>query len=234
MRAKRQLSLLLFTCFSFTKSLLIVTNIFCAEFYSVVLVFFHNHSFSSIIPASLHFFLWKTLCNRIFCAPCSLTKCLLLFPVFIVCLKWPSVSYAWLVFCSLALVTLLYWSLEIMAHNTLTWFTKYLSDLIWVVWGWGWRHSCHSSTSHKSFPRMVVRGLQGKGKFCHYHINGELSHFLFLKLHSSETSNRNLWWQIMSECKRRVSKRRESPDFRFPEVGISDGGKYDGWCYGKK
>ena len=129
---------------------------------------------------------------------------------------------------------ILYWSLEIMAHNTLTWFTKYLSDLIWVVWGWGWRHSCHSSTSHKSFPRMVVRGLQGKGKFCHYHINGEQSHVLFLKLHSSGTSNRNMWRQIMSACKRRVSKRRESPDFRFPEVGISDGGKYDGWCYSKK
>ena len=116
--------------------------------------------------------------------------------------------------CFLALVTLLYWSLEIMAHNTLTWFTKYLSDLIWVVWGWGWRHSCHSSTSHKSFPRMVVRGLQGKGKFCHYHIKGEQSHFLFLKLHSSGTLNRNLWQQIISECKRRVSKRRESPDFQ--------------------
>ena len=174
MRAKRRLSMLLLTCFSFTKSLLIVTNIFCAKFYSVVLVFLHNHSFSSIIPGSLHFLFWKTLCNRIFCASCSLTKCLLLFPVFILCLirKWPSVSYACLVFCSLALVTLLYWSLEIMAHNTLTWFTKYLSDLIWVVWGWGWRHSCHSSTSHKSFPRMVVRGLQEKGKLCHYHNNG--------------------------------------------------------------
>ena len=142
---------------------------------------------------------------------------------FILCLirKWPSVSYACLVFCSLTLVTLYsidHWRLWHTTHN-ISWFTQYLSDLIWVVWGWGWRHSCHSSTSRKSFPRMVVRGLQGKGKFCHYHNNGQQTHFLFLKLHSSGTLNINLWWQIMSEC-----KRRESPDFRFPEVGISDGG----------
>lgn len=36
----------------------------------------------------------------------------------------------------------------------------YLCDLIWVLRGWRWRNTCHSNTSHKSFPWLMIGWLQ--------------------------------------------------------------------------
>lgn len=36
----------------------------------------------------------------------------------------------------------------------------YLCDLIWVLRGWRWRNTCHSDTSHKSFPWLMIGWLQ--------------------------------------------------------------------------